>query len=275
MSEDLRFRFKQKPKSTQNKREPKKTETSSGSIFGIWDEQRRMQAEEDKIARELAETKKKAKELSRTLRKHRYGEVKQESLKKIKSIRTNTSSKLKNSFYSSKNWSKSHKKPVAGIGVFLILIISFLTFNRFSSSPSDTLGDSTSNSNSTLEIPSEKPSFSILFPTGSSETDFEVKRTNPEGSASTYTYIDSLADSDTKFQITQQEVPDNFNLEKTATDFQATNIIQIDDDRVYHGFSEKTKVQSLIFVKKDRLVLISSPQKFTDDQWAGYIISLQ
>jgi hypothetical protein len=75
--------------------------------------------------------------------------------------------------------------------------------------------------------------------------------------------------------VTQQEVPKKFDLEKTATEFQATDIIQIDDNKIYHGYSEKGGIQSLIFIKNDKLITIRSPEKFTDDQWAGYVISLQ
>ena len=85
MSDDLRYRSKRRSGQTQHKRESN-TSGSSGSIFGIWEEQRRMQSEEDKMTRELTETKRKAKELSRTLRKHRYGEIKHESLSKFDSL---------------------------------------------------------------------------------------------------------------------------------------------------------------------------------------------
>lgn len=82
MSEDLRGRFKYKPKKHQP--EDASNKSTDDSIFGIWEDQRRMQAEEDKMAKELAETKKKAKELSKTLRKHRYGESREDYLQKIK-----------------------------------------------------------------------------------------------------------------------------------------------------------------------------------------------
>jgi len=267
MSDDLRHRFRVSKKSEQ--------QPSTDSIFGIWAEQNRIQAEEEKMTLELAETKKKAKELSKTLRAHRYGEVKAESLKKLGQYKSKFTKSLPSKTKTTKKWVLNHKRSSAGVGVLAVILVIFVGFTTFKSSNTATLGDSTIDTAISKDLPVEKPVFSMLFPGGKSETDFDVKRTNPEGSAPSYTYLDTLAESDIKFQVTQQKIPDNFSLEKTASDFQATDIIQIDDNQIYHGLSDKTKVQSLILVKKERLVLISSPQKFTDDQWAGYILSLQ
>jgi hypothetical protein len=267
MSDDLRYRVKASKKTD--------SQTSDDSIFGIWAEQNRMQAEEDKMARELAETKRKAKELSKTLRAHRYGEVKTESIKKLEQRKDKLSKSVVASFNSTKKWATGHKKPAIGVILLAFLLVGFVGYSMFKPNKTATLGDSTTNSALSKDLPVEKPVFTLLFRAGKSETDFDVKRTNPEGSAPAYTYLDSFTENDPKFQVSQQKTPDSFNLEKTANDFQATDVIQIDGDKVYHGLSDKTKTQSLLFVKKDRLLLISSPQKFTDDQWAAYIISLQ
>lgn len=276
MSEDLRFRLKQKPNSTQNKREPKKPETSSGSIFGIWDEQRRMQAEEDKMAKELAETKKKAKELSRTLRKHRYGEVKQESFTKLRSIPTNFVDILSNALRGIISWVNTHRKLSFGLASAVVFVfVGSLGYSALKPDPTGTLGDSTSSLPIADDLTREKPKFPILYPSSKSPDDFDVVRISPEGADVSYTFLDRFTEDGQIFKVTQQEIPKNFDIEKIATDFQATNIIQIDDDKVYHGYSEKGGIQSLIFTKNDRLITIRSPEKFTDDQWAGYIISLQ
>jgi hypothetical protein len=227
------------------------------------------------MARELAETKRKAKELSKTLRAHRYGEVKTESIKKLEQRKDKLSKSVVASFNSTKKWATGHKKPAIGVILLAFLLVGFVGYSMFKPNKTATLGDSTTNSALSKDLPVEKPVFTLLFRAGKSETDFDVKRTNPEGSAPAYTYLDSFTENDPKFQVSQQKTPDSFNLEKTANDFQATDVIQIDGDKVYHGLSDKTKTQSLLFVKKDRLLLISSPQKFTDDQWAAYIISLQ
>lgn len=271
MSEDLRGRFKHKPE----KKEPDSVRSSSDKgIFGIWEDQRRMQLEEDRIAKELAETKRKAKELSRTLRNHRYGEIREESLNKINQYRDKTISQIRKMKEIVKGFASSKKYLSIGAAVFVLLIGASIAIGTRKSDTQSTLGDSTENSSTAADLPEESPSFSILTPAGKSEEQLSIRRTNPSNSASSYTFIDNLQGSDVPFQVTQQEIPANFNLEKTATDFQATSIIQIDDNRVYHGLSDKTKVQSLIFIKEGKLVLISSPQKFSDEQWAGYISGL-
>jgi hypothetical protein len=276
MGEDMRFRKQPLPEDQQRQKRVSNSTDNSGSIFGIWNEQRRMQAEEDKIARELAETKKKAKELSRTLRKHRYGEIKQESFSKFGSVSNSASEIISKLIRKIKLWVKSHKRLAVGIASFAtILFIGNLGYSAIKPDPTATLGESTSSLPITNELPREKPRFPILYPSSKSPDDFDVVRISPDGADVSYTYLDQLTVDGGVFKVTQQEIPEGFDLEKTATDFQATNIIQIDEDKVYHGYSEKGGVQSLIFTKNDKLITIRSPQKFTDDQWAGYIISLQ
>ena len=99
-------------------------------------------------------------------------------------------------------------------------------------------------------------------------------RISPPEAAPSYTYLDQMMDSDSIFRVTQQEIPADFDLSKAAVDLQATSIIQIDDMQVYHGYSEKGGIQSLLFIKNEKLVFIRSPQKFIDDIWASYILSL-
>jgi len=276
MSDDLRFRFKpnQKQQSTP-KREPQ-PELNSGSIFGIWDEQRRLQAEDEKIAKELAEAKKKAKELQRTLRKNRYGDLNQQANTFTRKFIEDT--KDFSSKYSSKLFSiiRNYKKISYGIvGVFAIFL-SVMVFNNIlkSNDNTGTLGDSTATLPVVEDLPREKPSFSILYPEGNSPSDYDVVRISPPDANASYTYLDRFTDDGQIFKVTQQEVPENFDLAKTATDFQATSIIQVDDNIIYHGYSEQGGIQSIIFIKGKKLISIRSPQKFSDDQWANYFLSL-
>jgi hypothetical protein len=277
MSDDMRFRFRERPRQTNiPKREPKQT-TNSSSIFGIWDEQRQMQAEEDKMAKELAETKKKAKELQRTLRKNRYGELNKHTthfstkfITDLKSYRSKYSGFLF-------NFAKNHKKTFYVVtGVFVVLVSVVLFSDLFKSdNKTETLGNSTSVIPVADDLPREKPDFSILYPKAKTAEDFDVVRISPPEADASYTFLDRFTDDGAIFRVTQQEIPDNFDLDKTATEFQATSIIQIDGNPVYNGYSEMGGVQSLIFVKEGILVSIRSPQKFSDDQWVAYISSLR
>jgi len=128
------------------------------------------------------------------------------------------------------------------------------------------------------ELPKETPRFDILIPSGKKYSDLGVVRVSPEGNEPVYTYVDMVGSSEAS--ISQQEVPKSFKydknteLEKVAKEFQATDVIQIDSIKVFHGISDKNKQQSLIFIKEDLLVFIKSPQKLSDEVWAGYIIGL-
>lgn len=137
-----------------------------------------------------------------------------------------------------------------------------------------TLGDSTEVISG--ELPASEPSFKLLFPIDTEPSAYDARQTNPPGNDPTYTYLDRFASDEPIFQVTEQQVPEgDFDIVKVATDFQATNTIQVDGIIVYHGFNERDNVQSLIFVKDGILVSIRSPQQYSDDQWAGYVISMQ
>lgn len=271
MSEDMRGRFK----STKSNSTP---EGREDNIFSIWGDQRRMQTEEDKMASELAETKRKARELQKTLRKHRYGEA-TEKLSNTKSdfskIVTKYFSSVKNIFFTAKNWAFGHKKLASIVPVLIIVSVVMVTFVNKKSDPTATLGNSTSVLSVEEDLPREKPEFKLLYPIGAKESDYDVVRISPDNTAASYTYLDRFTDDGQIFRVTQQEVPDSFDLAKTSKDFQATNVIQIDDNIIYHGYSEKGGIQSLIFIKDKKLISIRSPQKFDDDTWASYIISLK
>lgn len=268
MDDDLRSRLKSKD-----------IGSSGSGLFSIWDEQRRMQAEEDRINLELAQAKNKARELKKTLRKRKYDETGEIIRPFIPSSITILNKNIKKVYEATLSFIAKGRKTVKLSLVAVLILVGIVGYKQFNSSTSDTLGDSMTISSSApasgIELPREDPVFSILYPVGRSPADYDVVRISPEGADASYTYLDRFTDDGTVFKVTQQGVPDNFDLAKTATDFQATSIIQLDEYVVYHGYSEKGRTQSLLFIKNEKLVTIRSPQKFTDDQWAAYIISLK
>lgn len=264
MSDDMRDRFKSQKKGSSHQK--------SEGIFGIWQDQKRIQAEEQKVARELAEAKKKARELKKQQIKNKSKNVKLAARTKLKSSLSKSTSKLKNT----KSWFSAQNNYARGLSVFVLVgVIGVISYSLLKPSSPATLGESTSVLQSENDLRREKPAFSLLFPNGASEEDYEVVRISPGQADASYTFLDRFTEDGPIFRVTQQEIPVNFELTKTATDFQATNVIQIDEDRVYHGYSERGGVQSLIFTRKDKLIFIRSPQRFPDDTWASYIISLQ
>ena len=140
------------------------------------------------------------------------------------------------------------------------------------SSPTDII-------DSEVSVKLVKPTFSMLLPKGKSEDEFKFAKISPDENAPTYAFNDLIDGK--QVTISEQEVPKQFDynraveLERVAKDFQATNVIQIDENKVYHGYSEKLNVQSLILIKKDRLIFIKSPEKLPDDVWTDYILNLQ
>lgn len=177
---------------------------------------------------------------------------------------------------------KRPSKRVVAFGVVVLLVVGGIIMATGGSSSDDgnkdnngTLGAQVSSG----KLPEEKPSFSILYPPGKSLESTKTVRVSPNTNAPAYAYTDTLENISLK--ITQQELPERLQkdadveLEKIAKDFQATSVIQVDENKIYHGYNEKTHVQSLIFIKNKRLVFIAASEKLSDESWAAYYLSLQ
>ncbi len=173
---------------------------------------------------------------------------------------------------------KLHKKQRISLAVAVLAVVSLLAvgISKKLNSSSEVLGES--NEIKQEQLQEEKPSFAVLLPQGKKQEDVGFRRVSPQNSAPSYVFIDELEGK--KITVSQQELPEKFKvdqateLEKLAKDFQATDIIQIDQNKIYHGYSEKGDKQSLVFIKNDMLVLIGVQGKISDDVWASYIISL-
>lgn len=252
----------------------KRSSDSEGSnkpegIFSLWQEQKRIEEEDKKLALELREAKKKARELKRAVYKNKFGESKKASKEKLGGLGEKSKSYTRGFF-----GFISKRKKLAGVAV--LVIVAFASFQAVRGNDEQTalLGEATVKNQITEDLPREKPDFSLLFPTGTDASNYDVVRISPPEADASYTYLDRFTDDGQIFKVTQQEVPDSFNLANAATDFQATSVIQVDDNQIFHGYSEKGGIQSILFVKDSKLILIRSPQKFSDDLWANYYLSL-
>lgn len=126
----------------------------------------------------------------------------------------------------------------------------------------------------------QTPEFATLLPKGKTADQLGgFARISPPDKEAVYGFADTYQNY--QINVSQQKVPAIFKgnedakLEELAKSYQATSVIQIDDSRVYHGYAQNAKVQSLIFIKNDLLIFIRSPQKLSDEAWASYIISLK
>jgi len=242
---------------------------TSKDIYSIWDEQKKMQIEDKKLQEELQRAKEHARQLKRTIRKHQIGEVPDT----VSRLGGDSLRFMKQRLGVLIGLLGRNKKIAIPLGV--VILIGVIALPRVLDRTSNaTLGENTEKTENAA-LPREKPVFSMLYPAGKSASDFDVVRLSPDNNEPAYTFIDELENGNVRIQLTQQVVPANFNLQQTATEFQATNVITVDDVTVYHGVSESQGVQSLLFIKDDKLISIRSPRKIADDIWASYIAILK
>lgn len=122
--------------------------------------------------------------------------------------------------------------------------------------------------------------FKPVLPPGKTLDSYKKKvaRKSPDGSK-ILTFLEVLESTDV--QVTEQKLPINFKtdsageLAKVAKDFQANSVIQIDGQKIYHGYSERSRVQTLIMVRNNLLVFLVSSKKLEDTTWVGYISTLK
>jgi hypothetical protein len=103
------------------------------------------------------------------------------------------------------------------------------------------------------------------------------KRVSPPKNDPVYAYSDTI--NEIPISVSQQPLPKSFvgNVDDKVADlaqkFNANTKIDGGDTKVYIGTSAKGP-QSVIFTKKNVLVLIKSEKKIDNDTWATYIKSL-
>ncbi|HMM62334.1 MAG TPA: hypothetical protein PKC86_02120 [Candidatus Saccharibacteria bacterium] len=103
-------------------------------------------------------------------------------------------------------------------------------------------------------------------------------RVSPINSNPVFAYVDYI--DNIPIRVSQQPLPDGFDQDTTAQidqlaiGYNANEKITVDNISVHIGTNSKGP-QSVIFVKNNLLILITSSAKITNDQWANYISSLQ
>lgn len=250
-------------------------------IGKLWDEQSKKDQKKEKLENDYKNTKKKLRDARKELLKENFepSELQARLVVVARAVWSHANIILRQAV----SWLKSAPKW-ATVGVTVLLVVIVYVGQRSDNQGSKTLGNSTNGASSavdsanTPELRKESTDsleFELLYPTSSDKELYDVARVSPDGAAPAYTYLDRFSDDGSIFRVTQQQVPPTFSLAQTAEDFQATSVIQVDDNVIYHGYSDKGRTQSLLFLKKDLLISIRSPEKFPDDQWAGYFLSLQ
>ncbi len=175
------------------------------------------------------------------------------------------------------------RKPLLITGVIAVIgvggLYGLLSKNNSNSGENDAQ-QANGQASGPRELPKvDKYEFSILTPSGRGTGELNTVLISPPENPPVYAFTDELSGATIK--ISQQELPQSFKgdeaskLEELAKSFQAQNVIEIDGNKVYHGFSDKGGgIQSLVLIRKGLLVLISSNKKLSDDIWFGYVTKL-
>lgn len=155
----------------------------------------------------------------------------------------------------------------SGIAIIAISAVVFIGISLQSS------GQSTGTNRSVAS-----PQYPTVVPDGKTIEDLGGwKRVSPPKNDPVYAFNDKI--DDVAISVSQQPVPKSFKGDATnkvadlAKNFNATNKVNADDTVVYVGTSSKGP-QSVIFMKKDVLVLIKSEKKIENTAWANYIKTL-
>lgn len=125
-----------------------------------------------------------------------------------------------------------------------------------------------------------EPEFTTLLPKGKSVADVGGwTRVSPNNSDPVYAYADTI--DDTKITVSQQSLPISFKddpakqLEALANDFQATQKLQASNNLTAYIGTSANGPQSIIFIKKDVLILIKSDKIIKNISWINYIDSFE
>ena len=119
----------------------------------------------------------------------------------------------------------------------------------------------------------QSPDFSTVLPDGKTIDKLGGwGRVSPPGSAAAYGYSDILGS--VHIVVSEQQIPDNFNLANVAKQFGASQLVTASDGTaVYCGGS--STISEAITAKKGLLILLRSSGAVTNQQWLSYIASLQ
>jgi hypothetical protein len=123
------------------------------------------------------------------------------------------------------------------------------------------------------------PDYSTITPAGRSVDDLGGwARVSPPYSSPVYSFVDKI--DGVQINVSEQPLPKDFqtdtasHIERTATDFNATEKVQAKSTVFYIGTASNGP-QSVIFTKNGLLILIKSGAPLTTSQWATYIDNLR
>lgn len=173
----------------------------------------------------------------------------------------------------------SKKQKIISIGAAVVLVVLVGANTLRGGKPAEQTENNGVLGSQSQKIPTnQSPEFAVLKPSDKKVENLGgFARVSPPGSAAAYTFVDNI--NGTPIKVTQQEIPPNIKekpvvgLEKLAKDFNASQIVQIDDVAAYIGLSEQGP-QTLIFLKDGLLVFIVAEREVPELQWVEYVSKL-
>lgn len=180
---------------------------------------------------------------------------------------------------------------IAALALILLLFVPVKQSGQVQQTDTSAVASATTQSSEQLQtdaqkqavsatLPAEDPDFALLYPNGDESSYRQtVRRISPSDRAPVYVIVDELGGI--KINVSQQELPESFksdiagSTKKMAQDFQAANILKTDDTDVYHGWSARDGVHSIILVKEKLLLLVRAERQLSDAQIVDYVSSLK
>jgi cytoskeletal protein RodZ len=172
-------------------------------------------------------------------------------------------------------WEKRRKLRIRLIVVLVLCIVLFVWLRPhiFPAKTNSQGAASSGSSQNSSPITKASPDFADLTPSGKG---VEWSRLSPPNSASFYVYTDTI--SGVPIRVSEQTLPSSLKSDdqvaELAKNYSANRSIDVGGTTVYIGTSAK-QTQSIIFVKRSLLILITSNDVLNDHQWNTYISSLQ
>lgn len=277
-------------------------------ILEVWEAQKEIKKESERLEIEYQVAKKITKDLKRKIKEKNQpyeGEEIDEAFKDLLSPDVkNVASKLKPHVATVKTTLKDTTKSgllsVKKLGKFTVIVVKKASKDRVfaaklavclvlfvglsavlikvTSRPpkvsiQDVKGDS-----SHQKIPlNQTPEFPVLTPAGKKVEELGgFARVSPEGSAAAYAFTDKITDIPIK--VSQQQLPEAFKtnpseMENLSKQYYANTLIQVDTTAVYVGTSDKGP-QTAIFTKEGLLVFIVADREVPDIEWVRYVTNL-
>jgi hypothetical protein len=123
------------------------------------------------------------------------------------------------------------------------------------------------------------PAYQTLLPANTSiETLGGWSRVSPPESEPVYAFTDTI--NDVAINVSQQLLPESFRgdvsvrIAELAKSYNATTAVDVSGTTVYIGTSARGP-QSVLFTKRDLLILIKSDATISPEAWATYVTSLR